>query len=301
MMFNRRTRDMIKKIDGMLPQNRPFRIFLGAVKIIVLVSIMILFIQDFLLFHPNHDQQSWEEMTAREEFEAVEFESGGSARSGILRRSPSRQEPSPLILFFYGNTMTASGTMRAMDRFRVWPYFLDFHFLVVDYAGHGPGGGGRPSARNMYADSLAAFDFAQSLPGVSKVILGAFSIGTGPAIYAAAHRDAAGLFLLSPFANVYDLFNNVLPIFHGPARLLVRHKFYSDRHAQSVSIPALLVAARDDEVIPFASSERLNSLFGGETTFVALPSVGHNGILFNRTTLESVRAYLSGISGGSRY
>jgi len=288
-------RTMMKRAKALLPQSRPFRMLYGTLKIIALASIVILLIQDFLLFHPNHDPQSWEEMIAREEFEAIEFISGTSTRSGMLRRSTTRHEPSPLILFFYGNTMTASGTMRALDRFRVWPYFLDFHFLVVDYAGHGPGGGRRPTARNMYADALAAFDFAQGLPGVSHVILGAFSIGTGPAIYAAAHRDAAGIFLLSPFANVYDLFNNVLPIFHGPARALVRHKFYSDRYAQAITIPALLIAAKDDQVVPFASSERLNRRFGGQTTFVALPSVGHNLILFNRTSLQSVRAYLETI------
>ena len=288
-------RTMMKRAKALLPQTRPFRMLYSAIKIIALASIVILIIQDFLLFHPNHDPQSWAEMTAREEFEAVEFTSGRSARSGMLRRSTTRHEPAPLILFFYGNTMNASGTMRVMDRFRVWPYFLDFHFLVVDYAGHGPGGGIRPTARNMYADALAAFDFAQSLPGVSKVILGAFSIGTGPAIYAAAHRDAAGIFLLSPFANVYDLFNNVLPIFHGPARALVRHKFYSDRFAQAITVPALLVAAQDDAVIPFASSERLAKRFCGEVTFISLPNVGHNGIMFNRTSLQSVRAYLETI------
>jgi len=289
-------RTIKQKAKDLLPQSRPFRMLYSAAKIIALASIVILVLQEFLLFHPNHNPQSWAHLTSREEFEAVEFRSGRHTRSGMLRRSPARDE-SPLILFFYGNAMNAAGTMHAMDRFRVWPYFLDFHVLVVDYAGHGPSRG-RPSARNIYADALAAFDFAEGLSGVSKVILGAFSLGTGPAIYAAAHRDAAGLFLLSPFANVYDLFNNVLPIFHGPGRLLVRHKFYSDRHAPAVSIPALLVAAVDDAVVPFASSERLNQRFGGPTTFVALPNVGHSGIMFNRTSLESIRAYLESILPG---
>ena len=289
-------RTMMKKAKGLVPQNRLSRMLFGVARVIALVSVALLIIPEFVLFHPNHDPQSWAEMTAREEFEAIEFTSGRHTRSGMLRRSPERQDPSPLILFFYGNTMTASGTMRAMDRRGLWPYFLDFHFLVVDYAGHGPEARGRPSARNIYADALAAFDFAQSLPGVSHVIVGGFSLGTAPAVYAAAHRDAAGVFLLSPFANVYDLFNNVLPIFHGPGRLLVRHKFRSDRYAAAVTVPALLVAARDDEVIPFASSERLNRRFGGETTFVVLPSVGHNWILFNRTSLESVREHLTHLS-----
>jgi len=276
---------------------------LCAAKIIAAVSIIILFLQDFMLFHPGHDEQSWTYLTARAEFQAVEFLSSGNTRYGLLRHGAQQQ--GPLIIFFYGNAMNAAGTMRAMERFGIWPYFLDFNVLVVDYAGYGPGrmgvrrrmqpAGMRPSARNMYADALAAFDFARALPGVSQIIVGAYSIGTAPAVYLAAHRETAGLFLLSPFANVYDLFNNVLPIFHGPLRLLVRHKFYSDRHAQAVTVPALLVASHSDEVIPFASSQRLNDRFGGQTTFVELSGVRHGEILFHRTSLESVRAYLLGL------
>ncbi|MCL2602677.1 MAG: hypothetical protein FWD91_07695, partial [Treponema sp.] len=253
------------------PKNRLLAGLFRGVKIIAAVSILILFLQDFLMFHPGHDEQSWAYLTAQAEFHAVEFLSNGNTRHGLLRHGA--QEEGPLIIFFYGNAMNAAGTMRAMERIGIWPYFLDFNLLVVDYAGYGPGrmgvrrrmqpAGMRPSARNLYADALATFDFARTLPGVSQIIVGAYSIGTAPAVYLAAHRETAGLFLLSPFANVYDLFNNVLPIFHGPLRLLVRHKFYSDRYAQAVTVPALLVASRSDEVIPFASSQRLNDRFGG--------------------------------------
>ena len=281
-----------------MKKNRLFKALFRVVKITALVSIVILILQEFALFHPNHDPQSWEHLISRAEFEAVEFTSNRRTHHGILRRSPTRDEPSPLIIFFYGNAQNAAGTMLSLDRFRIWPYFLDFHCLIVDYAGYGPGRWRRPSARNMYADALKIFDFARTLPGVSQIIVAGYSLGTAPAVYLAAHREVDGLFLLAPFANVYDLFNNVLPIFHGPLRLLARHKFYSDRYAQMVNIPVLLVASRDDEIVPFASAERLNSRFAGETNFVTLYGVRHvrhNEILFHRDSLESVREYLTGI------
>jgi len=222
----------------------------------------------------------------------VEFTSNGRTRHGLLRRNVS-PEPSPLILFFYGNGDNAARIMRGMDTAGIWPYFLDYHCLIVDYPGYGPGRGRRPSARSIYELALAAFDYAKTLPGVSHVIVGGYSIGTGPAVYVAAHREVGGLFLIAPFANGFDLYNSVLPIFHGPLRRLVRHPFPSDQFAKTVTIPALLVASRHDEVIPFASPERLNSSFPGETTFIILSGVGHNEILFNRTALESIRSYLS--------
>jgi len=185
-----------------------------------------------------------------------------------------------------------------MDRFGIWPYFLDYHCLIVDYAGYGPHYRGRPSAKNISEMALAAFDFARSLPGVSRIIAGGYSIGTGPAVYVAAHREIDGLFLLSPFASSYDLYNDVFPIFHGPLRLLVRHRFNSARHARNISIPALLVASRDDELISYATSERLNRFFGGKTNFVTMSGVGHNELFFNQTTLNSVKAYLETLAAG---
>ena len=79
----------------------------------------------------------------------------------------------------------------------------------MDYPGYGLNDG-LPSATGMYEEALAAFDYAVARPDVSQVIVGGYSIGTGPAVYLAANREAAGLFLMAPFANGYDLYNNVL-------------------------------------------------------------------------------------------
>ena len=266
-----------------------------TVLIIAVTLVIIFFLQNTLMFHPNHDPQSWAYLVALPDFEALEFTYNRRTYHGILRRNASG-EPSPLILFFYGNADNASRTMRAMHTLDVWPYFMNHNFLVVDYPGYGPGGRGRrdrPSARSIYEMALAAFDHAVTLPGVSQVIVGGYSIGTGPAVYVAAHREVGGLFLLAPFANGFDLYNSVLPIFHGPLRRLVRNPFPSDQFAATINIPALLVASRHDEVIPFASPERLNRAFAGETTFVILYDVRHTGVMFNQITLDSIRAYLS--------
>ena len=278
---------------------RLFAVFAGGVKtfalLLALLLTLLFLLQDAMMFHPNHDRESHRQLSARPGFEAVEFTSNGRTWHGFLRKSTSAQV-SPLVIFFYGNAMNASSTMRFMDRFGIWPYFLDYHCLIVDYAGYGPGGKGRPTVENMYEMALAAFDFAQDLPSVSGIIAGGFSIGTAPAAYLASRRELDGLFLLSPFASAYDLYNSVLPIFHGPMRLLVRRRFLPEQYARSITVPVLLVASRNDEIIPFASPQRLNSHFAGETTFIALSGVGHNEVLFNRTSLESIRAFLETIA-----
>ena len=263
----------------------------GVVEILAMLYGAFYVAQDMALFYPSHDQESLVYLTSRPDFEAVEFSAAGKTWHGILRRNAAADEAAPLILFFCGNGQNASQAMRNMENNKVWPYFQDYSFLLMDYAGYGLNEG-LPSAGNMCAEALAAFDYAQSLPEVSRIIAGGYSIGTGPAVYLAAHREVSGLFLLAPYANGYDLYNNVLPIFRGPLRLFVKHRFPSDRYAKDISAPVLIIASRTDEVVPFASSERLSACMSGETTFVALSGVGHNSIFFNRTALESVREYL---------
>ena len=262
---------------------------LGALEIFALVHGMFYFAQDFVLFQPNRDLNSWEYLVAQPAFEAAEVVSGKKTWHGMLRRAET-DDPSPLILLFCGNGQNAAQVMRGIDQSGMWPH-KDYSYLLMDYAGYGINGG-LPSARDMCEEALAAFDYASTLPGVSGVIAGGYSIGTGPATYLAAHREVAGLFLLAPFANSYDLYNSVLPIFYGPLRLAVKHKFLSDEYAQAVRVPALVAASRDDEVIPFASSETLYSRLGGESIFIPLTGVGHGSFLFNRTVLDGIEAYL---------
>jgi len=266
---------------------------LSVLESIALLFGMFYFAQDMLLFYPGHDQKSWEYLAALPEFETVEIPYGKTAWQGVLRR-PLKDEPSPLIIFFYGNAQNAASTMRQMENSHIWPYFQNYCCLIIDYAGYGINDG-RPSMKNMCEEALAVFDYAHSLPEVSSIIIGGYSLGTGPAIYLAAQREANGLFLLAPYANTYDAYNNTLPIFYGPLRLFVKHKLPADVYAKALDIPSLVVASQDDEIIPYASSERLSECLGENCTLITLNGVGHNSILFNRMVLEGIQSYLKSL------
>ena len=186
--------------------------------------------------------------------------------------------------------------MYSMDKAGMWGFFLNYNLLILDYPGYGLNDGA-PNMDDIYKESLLAYDHAAGLPYVDDngIIAGGVSLGTGPAVYLAANRDVKGLFLLAPFANGYDLCNNVLPVFHGPLRLLVRNRLMSEQYAPLVSAPVLIVASRNDETVPFSSSERLKAYFIAEPEFVALSGLGHNSILSDGTTLDSIKEFLQSL------
>jgi len=265
------------------------------IEIVVLFCFSIYFIQDITLFRPNSSPDSYEYILSRSEFIEVTVENGGKNYYGIMKKN-NEDEPSPLIILFAGNGQNAAQAMFEINYMGLWTYFLDYNLLIMDYPGYGINGG-MPSADNICNEALLIYDYVFDLPYVDEnnIIVGGYSIGTGPATYLAAHRDVSGLFLLAPYASGYDLYNSILPIFHGPLRFLVKHKFPSYEYAASITASVLIVASTSDKVVPYASSERLKTCFPGEPTFVTLFGVTHNEILYNNITLNSIKDFLESI------
>jgi hypothetical protein len=203
----------------------------GIIETVAMICALIYCLQDVALFHPNSDSGSYQYLLSRPEYSKISFAGDGKIYNGVMK-ADNKAEPSPLIIMFIGNGQNAAQTMRAMGSAGMWESFLGYNCLIMDYPGYGLNAG-RPSADSICKEALLAYDYASSLPYVDKnrIIIGGFSIGTGPAVYLAANREAAGLFLLAPFASAYDIYNSVLPIFHGPLCMLVKHKFLSDQYA----------------------------------------------------------------------
>jgi pimeloyl-ACP methyl ester carboxylesterase len=267
----------------------------NIIEILVLLCFILYFIQDIALFQPNNDSSSYEYIFSRPEFIEIKIDDGSKIYNGILRKN-TKDEPSPLIIMFAGNGQNSSQLMHVMNESNMWEYFLDYNFLIMDYPGYGLNDG-LPSAENIYKEALITYDYVSNLSYVdeNRIIIGGLSIGTGPAVYLAANRNIAGLFLLAPYASGYDLCNNTLPIFYGPLRLLVKHKFPSDSYAPLITSPVLIVASKNDEVIPYSSSKKLKSCFPFEPTFVTLTGASHNWIMSNNTTLNNIQTFLASL------
>ena len=61
-------------------------------------------------------------------------------------------------------------------------------------------------------------------------------------------------------------------------KLLVKQKLPSYDYAPDVTCPALVIASRGDEAIPFSSSERLSKLLSGNVELITLESENHNSL-----------------------
>jgi hypothetical protein len=279
-----------------MKNKRVLQLSLRAGRIVLIVfaalCVLVYFVQDSMFFHNVHCPESREFLQGKPGYSEIEFTAqNGKTYHGILYRTAD--EKAPLVIYFGGNGEVSYSHMRFRMGNRT--YFAGYHYLFVDYEGYGLNSG-RTNYRNMYEKALAAYDYAAALPQVDSVRIVAmgFSLGTGSAVYLAAHRPVAGLILAAPYASGADLYNNLLPIFHGPLRLLIRQRLPSDEFAPDVTCPVLIIASRGDEIIPFSSSERLAPLFPGDVDFMELSHARHNLIFHTDGVYARIQSFLEG-------
>jgi pimeloyl-ACP methyl ester carboxylesterase len=164
--------------------------------------------------------------------------------------------------------------------------FPEAALYLMNYRGYG-GSTGTPTEQTIHQDAQALFDWVHAKH--PQVVVMGRSLGSGVAIRLASERPAARLVLITPYSSIVELGARQFP--YLPVRWLMQDKYESWRYAPKITIPTLLVAAENDEIIPRASTQDLYSRFTpGVASLQVIPDVGHNTISANPLYLVSLRS-----------
>lgn len=159
---------------------------------------------------------------------------------------------------------------------------------LVPYRGYGPNAG-TPSEGGIEADALAVFDFVHARHARTAVV--GRSLGTGVATYVAATRPIDRIALVTPYDSILDMARERYGMF--PVSLLLRDRYESWRNAQRIAVPALVLLASDDLVVPRSHSDALIANLRGPKTIVVIPRSGHNNISNSPLYSASFRGFLA--------
>ncbi len=188
-----------------------------------------------------------------------------------------------LVLYFHGN----AGSLRSWGS--VAEDFLPYGYaaLVTDYRRFGKSRGSL-SEKALLQDAVRWYEKAVELAGGAPIVIYGRSIGTGPAAFLATRHTPHHLVLETPFTSMTDLARHWFP--WAPSALLA-YKMPVLEWLEAVSCPITLVHGTQDEVVPYASSERLATLLKPGDRFISVPGGQHNNLaLFPgyRTLLDEV-------------
>ena len=268
------------------------RILAALISLVVLLSVMVYTLAPTLLFYPRNDEESAAALAAYPNVEQLTIETGGRVVSGWMIHQAEGK--APLVLYFGGNGEIAANRILYLVESGDISAFAGCNFAFLDYPGYGLSSGspGEASLKQMGLDAYDALSAREDVDA-NRIVLFGFSMGTGVANYVAANRTAAGLVLFAPYADGYDLYNTMVPVFVGPLRALVAFKMESVRFAESVQVKPIIFSSIDDKMVPFASSERLASAYPAGCEFTRLQGFGHNGYWGSGDVLLRVSQYIA--------
>ena len=98
------------------------------------------------------------------------------------------------------------------------------------------------------------------------------------AVYLAAVNHPGKLILETPFFSLQSLAQKIVPIF--PSRFLLRFPLKSNEYIAQVTCPVYVFHGTNDEVVPYAQSERLFRLVtSSQREFYTIEGGGHNNLI----------------------
>jgi len=173
------------------------------------------------------------------------------------------------LIYFGGNAENVAGNI---DDFR--EMFPDHTVYLVNYRGYG-GSSGSPSEEGFQSDALLVYDhFSKRHTSVS--VMGR-SIGAAVATYLVSQRRVDKLVLVTPFDSAVSVGRRFYPFL--PIGLIMREKLDSAAMAEKITVPTLIVAALEDEIIPYENTRNLEQAFTRvRPEVVVLDGVGHNSV-----------------------
>ncbi len=235
---------------------------------VILVGLGLLyFFQDALIFFPQ--PTPGENRTRFERYAYRVTHAGVDLRGWFVRGAVSAEKP--LLIYYGGNAEEVSVNLEDLQQFGAGAY------LFMNYRGYGDSEG-KPSQATLCRDAVHILDHMVARFGIplEHIVLMGRSLGSGVAVHVAAKRKVGGVVLVTPFDSLTNVARHHYPIF--PVRLLLKHPFDSLALAPAIQTSALMLIAKQDDVIPARYALNLARAWGGPAQTVVIEGAGHNDI-----------------------
>lgn len=267
---------------------RAWRVTVTVLGAVFLWCIITYLITPLFMKFPNRDTEAESLLDSSGKVQEIVIH-GTNELSGYLLDDPSSER---LLVYFYGISDNAASCM--LD-FLDSSTYENMDIAVIDWPSYGKSKGvfSDSSMRGVACAVVNVFKEG-GIPGYrcGDMIIMGYSLGTGPAIYAAAECGCSDLILISPYYSAADLYNQVIPVFYGPLKGLLGFRMDSFDYAKNVSVSPLMIASENDKRVPVESSRKLAECFPAGCDTLIIRSADHGSLPSAPEVLQALNSRL---------
>ncbi len=234
-----------------------------------MISSALYFIQEKIIFLPTVLDQDYQ-YEFNHDFEELNLQTEDGAKLNAIHFKV--KNPKGAILYFHGNAGDLSrwGTISE--------FFVEKHYdvLIMDYRTYGKSTG-KLSEAAFYSDAQLFYDYLKNDYIEEDITLYGRSLGTGIAAYLASKNNPKQLILETPYYSILDVAKDRFPIL--PVEKLLKYQFPTNKFIKKSKCPIIIFHGTNDEVVPYASAEKLFDVVPkSQATFVTIEEGNHGNL-----------------------
>ncbi len=252
------------------------------------VVLILLRIEDRLLFHPVPASQRWLEPPSGFVVQDVHFPTAAGTR--IHARWFPCAAAQGAVLICHSRAGNLSLELKA-DELAAWHRQIGCSVLIFDYPGYGRSEG-HPSETACYDAAKAAYAWLTQIQGIppDQVLLYGRSLGSAVAVDLACQRVYRALILVSPFSSLPDVALSQFPFL--PARQLMHNRFPSLAKIGGCTQPLFIVHGTHDHLVPVELGKRLFAAAPEPKRLLTVADAQHSDCVTS-SFFDALRQFLS--------
>ncbi len=235
----------------------------------LLISTMLYFIQEKLIFLPTELPQDYQ-YSFSESVEELFLDSFDGARlNGLHFR---RENPNGVILYFHGN----AGDLSRWGEIATFFVQKNYDVVIMDYRTYGKSTG-KLSEEALFADAQLFYDYVLEHYAENQIRVYGRSLGAAIATQVASNNKPSKLILETPFYNLHDVARERFAFL--PLKLLLNYKFESNVFIEKVTCPITIFHGTEDNVVSYESGKKLYHTATAEKELITVVGGGHNDLI----------------------
>lgn len=169
--------------------------------------------------------------------------------------------------------------------------YYDCPVISVDYYGT-QNSIGKMNIKTMQQSVIDLYEWIKENYPEKEITIIGHSYGAGMAAYLASAKDCNNLILLSAYRDLSDLYNKIIPIFWGPAKIFISNNINIAEYAKGTKCNVYIMGSDADKTLNASLQQKVAECYNNAKVMI-YKGIEHDKYLTNAHVIAEINKILS--------